>query len=222
MTRPVLSPHQAKGGDWPVGRFRTLPRNVQAFGYVPDIAKLMAGDVVLFSGAGFVPWAIRSAQLVAQFDPSHAVWTHAALYVGKGTLVEAVPVHGVRVAPLVEATFGRTLLVRRRRKTADGASELSMEQRYTVVIDALAQIKRGYSLGLVPALAWNALRQTLGRPVPGHVAGVVICSNIISRAYMTALQLALSAATTDVTWPADLSFCEELDDIPIGWVKVAA
>ena len=191
------------------------------FGYVPDDTELLPGDVILFSGRGLVSWAIRATQVMAEFDPEHARWTHAALYIGKGTVVEAVTWQGVRVAPLEQVTAGRTLLVRRRHKATNGVDDLSMEDRFRVVIDALSQITLGYSLDVLPDLALNAVLHKLGRPVGGHVARVVICSNIISRAYMTALRLALSAAATDVTWPADLSYCDELDDIRIGWVKVA-
>lgn len=153
------------------------------------------------------------------FHPDHARWTHASLYIGRGRLVEATPLGGVRVGLLVGMTFGRELLVRRRLSNPP----LLMEQRYDIAVHALTGLRRGYSLDAVPRLAWHAWRRRLWeqdqRP---DVGGVIICSTVVRNAYTTAIFTDLLPGMISVTWPADLSQTAELDDVPIGWAKIVA
>jgi hypothetical protein len=186
---------------------------------VPDAQALLPGDVLLVTGRGLVPRWIRKAQEHGGFHPDHARWTHAALYIGRGRLVEATPPGGVRVGLLAGMTFGRELLVRRRL----AAPPLQMEQRYDIAIHALTSLRRGYSLGAVPRLAWQAWRRKLWeqdkRP---DVGGVTLCSTVVRNAYTTAIYTDLLPGMISVTWPADLSLTSELGDVAIGWAKVVA
>jgi hypothetical protein len=186
---------------------------------VPDAQVLLPGDVLLVTGTGLVPQWIRLAQEHGGFHTDHAHWTHTALYIGRGRLVEATPLGGVRIGLLVGMTFGRELLVRRRLPDPP----LSMEQRYDIAIHALTSLRRGYSLGSLPRLAWRAWRRSLWqadqRP---DVGGVVICSTVIRNAYTSAIFTDLLSGVIGVAWPADISQTEELSDVPIGWVKVVA
>lgn len=152
------------------------------------------------------------------FDREHARWSHAALYIGGGRIVEATPFGGVRVGRLVDMTFDRHLLVRRRLDEA-----LTMESRYAIVVDALTGLRRGYSLGAVPRLAWRSWRRQLWAPDRRpDVGGVVICSTVVRNAYTTSIAVDLVPGTISVTWPADLSHTAELEDVEIGWVQIVA
>jgi hypothetical protein len=186
---------------------------------VPDAQALLPGDVLLVTGPGPVPWLIRSVQEYGGFHPDHARWTHIALYIGRGRLVEATPFGGVRVALFVDMTFGRELLVRRRQANP----QLAPEHRYDIAIHALTDLRRGYSLDTIPRLAWQAWRRKLWandqRPDVRHAT---ICSTVIRNAYTTAIYTDLLPGMIGVTWPADLSQTPELDDVPIGWAKIVA
>lgn len=171
--------------------------------------------MVLVTGDGPVPKLIRRAQERGGFHPDHARWTHIAVYIDRGLLVEATPFGGVRVGQLVDMTFGRELLVRRR------STPLTLEDRYRIAVYALTGLRRGYSLASLPRLAWQALRSTLWqvdhRP---DIRNVTTCSTVVRNAYATALTTDLLPGQVGVAWPADLSQTVELDDVPMGWVRV--
>jgi len=179
----------------------------------------MPGDVLLVTGSGLVARLIRKVQEHGGFHPDHARWSHTSLYIGRGRLVEATPFGGVRVGLLVSMTFGRELLVRRRLNDPP----LAIEQRYEIAVHALTGLRRAYSFGEVPNLAWQAWRRRLWeedqRP---NVRSVTICSTVVRNAYTTAIFTDLLPGMNGVTWPADLSQTAELTDVQIGWVKIVA
>ena len=196
-----------------------MPPDIRQFGYVPDTQKLLPGDVLLVTGTGLVPHLIRKAQVHGGFHPDHARWTHAAVYIGSDRLVEATPFGGMRVGQLARTTFRRELLVRRRLDN----SSLRMEQRYDIAIHALTFLRRGYSFGAVPRLAWQAWRRQLWKPDQRpDIRRVTICSNVVRNAYATAIYTDLLPGVIGVIWPADLSQTTELNDVQIGWVRVVA
>ncbi len=186
---------------------------------MPDAETLWPGDVLLVTGTGLTGRLIRGVQQHGGFHPEHARWTHAALYIGRGQIVEATPFGGVRVGQLAGMTFGRQLLVRRRPATP----YLPMENRYDIAIRALTGLRRGYSVGAIPLLAWQAWRRNLWdqdhRP---DVRRVTICSTVVRNAYTKAIFTDLLPGLTGVPWPADLSLTPELTDMPIGWVRIVA
>lgn len=218
MARPILDPLAAQDANWPEISFRVLNQNIRAFGYVPDDTALLPGDVLLVTGHGLAGRWIAQAQRRGGFADDHCQWTHAALYVGSGRVIEATPSGGVRIGLMVETCFNRRLLVRRR--TAD---DIRLEHRYQIVIEALTALRRGYSLGVVPSMAWQAFRQTLWQPTSQRRNTLVrICSTVVGNAYSTAINLnLLPGQPGGVVWPADLSHSKELTDIQIGWLKVS-
>ncbi len=179
---------------------------------------LLPGDVLLVAGTSLVSRWICQVQTQGGFHSAHAPWTHAALYIGGGRVVEASPLGGVRVGSVAVATFRRCCLVRRRLDPP-----MKIEQRYEIAVNALTDLRRGYGLGAVPRLAFQAWRRRLWehdwRP---NVDGVIICSTIVRNAYSRALYIDLIPGMVGVAWPADLSQTTELADVPVGWVKVVA
>jgi uncharacterized protein YycO len=105
-----------------------LNQKIRAFGYVPDFRALDLGDIILVSDSRLPSRVIRATQNSAGFAPPHTIWTHAALYIGRGQVVEAAPFGGVRVERLAKMTFGRNVLVRRADpaiKVRDRSADLS-------------------------------------------------------------------------------------------------
>jgi hypothetical protein len=194
-----------------------LTPKIRQFGYIPNTQNLQPGDVVLVTGNNLAAWLIRTAQERGGFHPDHARWTHAALYIGNGLIVEATPRGGVSVGQFVDMTFSREILVRRR---LAAQPPFATEQRLLVAIQALTGLRAGYSLTSVPSLAWQAMRGVLWRT--SHVRGVTICSTVVRDAYTTAPHIDLVPGQTGVIWPADLSLTPELDDVVVNWVKVVA
>ena len=211
--RPVLDPATAAGGNWPELRFQELDRRIREFGHVPDVRALLPGDIMLLTRDAMVPALIRRAQGNAGYAGVDATWSHVALYTGDAMVVDANPIGGVKLRPMVQATFAHRMVVRRR-------ADLSMEDRYRIVVKALANLRRSYSLLALPRLAWRAWCGPGVRP-DGHVGGVTICSTLVGDAYAEAVQVDFRPRSIGASWPADISHTDQLCDVAIGWVKVA-
>lgn len=215
LPRSVLDPATAKDHQWPERDIRLVPEIIRTFGYIPDDEMLLPGDVVLVTPGSAVARLIQSAQRKGGFSPAHAMWTHAALYIGRGQIVEATPFGGVRVTRLLDMTFGRKILIRRHTATSN------LLTRYQIAIEALTELHRGYSFSAVPRLAWLALRHEIWRnDHRPNIDAVTICSTLVRNAYARAARLDPLPLVTGMVWPADLSQTSELCDTPIGWIKL--
>lgn len=213
LGRPILVPSEAATVFRAEQSKRVLARKIRLFGYVPNVEQLLPGDVILVTGAGPVPGLIRYTQERGGFHSDHARWTHIALHIDNDMIIEAAPWGGIRIDRLEDMTFGREVLVRR-------LEGLKPEDRFRVAIQALAGLRRRYSLPSMPRLAWQAWREVLWRKTPVH--GVTICSTVARDAYITGPQIDLFPGQTGVIWPADLSMTPVLSDVPVDWVKVVA
>src|SRR5277367_1383409 len=80
-----------------------VDKRVRKFGYMPDEVNLLHGDLLLVSAIGwwhFGAHIIRYVQRRGGCAPNAAFWHHAAMYIGDGDVLEAVPFWGVRVSRL--------------------------------------------------------------------------------------------------------------------------
>ena len=96
MLQRILDPSDATSAVNAVS-FSILPHSARRFGFLPDISKLLPGDVVL-SRATQSPQTLNPiavSQTAAGFSPEHAQWTHAAVVLLEDMLVEAVLTQGV-------------------------------------------------------------------------------------------------------------------------------
>jgi hypothetical protein len=198
--------------NWPELRLHQVRHDIRRFGLVPDPRELLPADILLIAGSSPVSRLIGRAQTRAGFAAHDAMWSHVALFTGDNMVVEANPWGGVALRPMVEATFGRRILARRR-------PGLAMEDRYRVVIKALAHLRRRYSILTVPSLAWRAWAGPRARP-SGHVGGITICSTLVADAYVEAVQADIRPPSMGAAWPADVSHTDRLSDVTIGWVRV--
>ena len=220
MPRPVLTPATAARSEWPDVSLPGLASNIRKFGFVPNLNALLPGDVLLVTAPRSVPLVVRTAQRSYGFSPEHARWTHAALYIGDGQIIEATLSEGVRAKDMIPATFRYDILVRRRLNPP-----LSDAQRCEIVALARETIGKNYGTRTVVRLSGQAVSGgragARGHTTP-HSGDTAICSGIVQSVYFGGVGLDLVPSLEgDVAWPGHLSETGKLTDISIGWLKVA-
>jgi len=228
LSRPVLRHSEVGAGEWPVAGFARLPEGVSADGFTPDSSALLPGDIIMSTTPGRTSGAIRETQLRMRYLDEHAVWSHVALFLGGGRLIdgsrdpdgalviEAVPDQGVRINTLVSHTLGRDLLVRRVRGIGG-----DYETRHRIVVAALAFLGRGYSLRAARDLGLDAWLDRVPNPLKAGVVAEMLCSNFVRNAFIKAGFDIVPGALGNV-WPADLSASAKLDDVAVGWLRNTA
>jgi hypothetical protein len=190
-----------------------LDPKVRAFGFVPNTDRLLPGDLILYAQTDAVAAAIERTQRSAGFAAEDSRWSHAAVYLDQGYLVEAVPFGGVKQSVLHGVPDG---LMRFRR--IEGLSDID---RYRIALRALSRLGRSYSVGGIPKLGLRMLAGLWQRVAAPDQKGIVICSQVyhdsvveITRTYLQ--QCPVDAAVT----PAHLSCSPSLTDIDVGWLRL--
>jgi hypothetical protein len=215
VTQRELDPH-AMTAPVKESSVETLPYHTRNFGYVPDVAALRPGDLLLFRNVrpNCISRLIGDAQRRAGFSLSHSRWTHVAVFLYDDLMVEAVPGHGVAPRSLYDYVPQRVIRVRRR-------ADLGDVERYEVALRALRKLGARYSHFGVVASAWYFVRGLWNRPDFGGFRHIVICSEIFHDAYAEATRSLLRDCPVDApVTPAHLSATPDLEDVEVGWVKV--
>lgn len=214
MSQLIIDP-AAHGNPSDTRSIALLPHAARQFGYVPDVALCLPGDLVLFRNPkpDCTGKSIIRSQLNAGFSKEHAVWTHAAVYLDEDFVVEAVS-RGVITRSLYCDVPSRILRIRRHPALAD-------VERYRIALRALRMLNSRYSKLEAIRLGWNmknGLWNGAGSPSFGRV---VICSKVFYDAYLEITRSALRDCPIDhpVT-PAHLSATSSLVDVGIPWLKV--
>lgn len=191
-----------------------LSPKTRKFGFVPDIADLLPGDLVLYSDTDTVGLAISGAQRVSGFAAEHARWTHVAVYLDEGFVVEAVPLHGVVQRNIFEGIPAGLMRFRR-------ILSLSETDRYRIALRALSRLGLTYSITRVPKLSLAMIGGLWKRRPAPDEKGIVICSQIyhdsvveITRSYLS--QCPVDAAVT----PAHLSCSGSFIDLNVEWLRL--
>jgi hypothetical protein len=243
MSRPIMRQQDAARGSWEKVSPGILPEGIGDDRFTPDPRDLLPGDVILSRGDGLGARAVQRVQDDRSFLPEHAGWTHVALFLGGGRLVdgglnlegalviEAVPFRGVRVVTLPSHAAGRELLVRRdlllgappapahgcdfERRLED------MEKRHLIVASALAYLGQGYGHGSALRIGWQRLLARFGgaATVEPAVAAEMLCSNLVRSAYFK-IRRDVSPEVVGTILPANLSASHILTDQRIGWVEI--
>lgn len=193
-----------------------LPKKTRKFGYVLDLSELLSGDIILFCDTenSKSSNAINSAQkTIAGYSKTDSKWTHAAIYMDNGKLIEAVPRKGVTIADIHDSIPGCLLRVRRN-------PHLEELQRLRIVIAAMSQLGKPYGMQYaISMLGKFATPSTWSLGRQGVHSN--ICSNLCNRAYIEGAQIfPASTENLDQVPPALLSATNSLKDVRVRWLKI--
>ncbi|MBC7843791.1 MAG: hypothetical protein H7099_15835 [Gemmatimonadaceae bacterium] len=166
---------------------------------------------------------IRDAQRKLGHAVADAFWTHAALYVGDGEIVEANwdrdlddnPVSRVAVSTYVPHAY-----IRRRTMP-----DLSEKMQQAVADQADLRCGEDYSLLAAIDIYIKAQLRQFSRVAPPFVlrrsARGLVCADIVSTSYDHVLRRPAFANTDDdIVVPATLSATGELEDAEIAWCTI--
>lgn len=215
MPQSVIDPRNAVAGDGALSK-KTLPHAARQFRLVPDVGKLLPGDLILMRdiNPGIAGRLVAHAQIRAGFSQDDGCWTHATIYLYDDFLVEAVPFRGIRARTLYLDVPHRILRVRRR-------LQLTEIERYKIALRALRLIGSRYSLWSAFKMGWGMLSGVWNENSARRLDTVVICSNAFSDAYADITKSVLNQCPVgESVLPAHLSATDDLVDIDIGWVSV--
>jgi len=203
----IMSPGDAAAGlpvSWDkVGQCREM-------GKVPDVGLIEPGDVILFSPVKpnlMQKTIIRTQNTLA---PSHRAWTHAAIAFDGGRMVEALTKKGVCCGTIFDRCRDFRIKVRR-------AHSLNQLDRMRLAMDAMSAITTNYSLKHALAIGFSNLFQQMGKePFYGKDSHIV-CSQLISNAYMNVTGQKLISSSLYRVTPGQLDSTKNLTDVTIGW-----
>lgn len=217
MTLAVFDPWPAK---WPRG-WHVLDTPAPSGRGIP--VRLAPGDVLLFSPSTptLVQEAIIRAQRLAAPSLADASFTHVALYLGGGDIIDATLHNGVSVRPMAGALTEVGVMRARRLKGVDHAVATSICQtalslvgaRYAAVksvIDALFDAAlRTHAVAWYPALN-KAMPFGISPRTPFY------CSGLIEYSYAMAARVSFLAGSAAVM-PHTLSSTTELVEVAARW-----
>lgn len=184
--------------DWPVPEL------------IPNLSQWQRGDIVLFGGVGSMASVmIQAAQTVSL--KKHMVagrrWVHAAIYVGKGNIVDATFGQPVKKRCLWDYCRHRHAIVRR-------IDDPGVPLKDIVEIAEAAQSYIGQP--------YSALEAVLSKLVPGRVPDRrrLICSTLVGLAVAEATGITLAGDPRfKPLFPGTLSTHPALAQIPVEWCK---
>lgn len=215
MPQRIIDPSSAAAAVGEIS-INLLPTKTRQFGFVPDLAQCMPGDLVLFRDA--IP--SRASQLIARaqsgagFAPEHSAWTHAAIFLYEDFVVEAVPRHGVHTRTLYSDVPNRILRVRRK-------SELLDTDRYKIALRALRMLGTRYATLSAFKMGFRMAKGLWDGDGSFESQSSVICSKVFFDAYADTTRAFLrNCPVGDAVLPAHLSATPDLEDVEIGWLKL--
>lgn len=193
-----------------------LSAAVRTFGKFPNLDDWLPGDILLVSSRkpGLVQRQITSVQQCA-YGQSHALWHHAAIYMGNGFVVEATT-RGVRYTSVSHYVGGHILSLRRN-------PDLSPHERWLVAIEAGVRLKQAYGFRDILQIyrrSFPALSRQI-RPSVLRQADSVICSQLCLEAHAGVTQKLIVPLRVNPVVPAALSQSTSLLDVSLYWCAIA-
>ncbi len=190
-----------------------LPPHIRNFGYYPALRYFFPGDLLLFSPK---KPSLASRQIIKDqkkgFDDGHARWTHAAIYVFEGMIVETTTRQGTALDFLHDYVPTHDILVRRN-------TTIEQVQRTNIVFHAFTKIQMAYPMLSMAVYIWQlqTLKNRLFNPQYYN-----ICSELFCKSWLSATMVGLQGCPADgLTKPAHLSATRTLTDIDVPWMKLS-
>lgn len=179
---------------------------------MPNFSDWRAGDIVLVEAIGFVGGVIQAGQMITT-NPLMAAgsqWSHAAIYIGNGMVVDATWGAGITAQSLWTYCQSREVTLRRIDDPSIPAADIQDIAKY-----AASHIGEPYSAiqALLAKLGWS------GAQTPNPSA--LYCSTFAGLVVTEATGVDLSS---DPIWqplyPAMLASHSELVAVPLEWRNI--
>jgi hypothetical protein len=178
---------------------------------IPNFSDWQVGDLVLVKSDGStmakviegVQGSLQSSQPPAG-DPE---WTHVALYVDQGLVIESVPRRGIRYCPVHEYAQTRELRVRRLLR---GSTPITPAEGTSLVREASRYFEQGYSY-------WGIARHLFMQMALPN-ADQFFCSSYVAVVHTKALKVTLDQqAHHRPLLPATLVNHPAFADLDLEW-----
>jgi hypothetical protein len=216
MPRQLIIDSNNRG---PTAGRRSVPQlrpQTRKFGFVPDLERCLAGDLILFCSVSpnWIDKGIASTQDKAGFAADDSKWTHAAVFLYEDFIVEA-ELFGVRSRSLYSSVPDSKFRVRRR-------PNLQLEERYKIALCAQRMLGTRYGLRTALSLGWRARTLKMwDRPwSPWIEVREKICSQVFYDAHAAITRHFLDGCSEPPIMPAHLSATADLFDVDVPWLEV--
>jgi len=194
-----------------------LPPDARRFGFVLDLSLCKAGDLILSSSLkpDLIERQIFKAQESAGFATEHSRWTHAAVFLYRDFVAEAVPKEGVHTRSFYEDIPGSRFRIRRRR-------DLDDSERYEIALCAQRMLGMRYDLKAALSFGWQAKFSKMWNRHwrKSQRKDSAICSQVFYDAYAEITRNRLIDCPLVDVMPAHLSATPDLDDVDVPWLKL--
>lgn len=215
MSQAFLDPSdESTNGIW--NPPAALPPRIREFGRFPNVDSWRPGDLILLSALkpGRISRKIIATQRKGGFAEQDARWHHAAIYLGKSRICEAIPT-GVKTSFIYRYVGSHLIRVRR-------GIALSPEDGWEIVLNVMYM--RGWNYSWLTPIQmlfqsnrgfWNELVR-----LPFGSRRAVICSELFADAYSLATGIVLGNTAGATPTPAFLSNTQRLQDLGTFWRSI--
>ena len=200
----------------------SLAEDARRAGVLPDMRGWAVADILLFAAESpHISTRVVEATQRRTYGDS-AMWTHAALYVGGGMLVESVA-HAPTMVILrgIDAHVPASAVVRMH----DG--RLTPEDRVAISAEAKGLLNVPYSFARAAAIGAKTLfghmrmpRSRKARLTRNTVIRGCVCSDVIEMAYNAAVGLSAAPDTRGFVPPAAFHRRSVLEKHEVSWCRL--
>lgn len=214
MPNSVLPSHTTAATTGGIGAALREPNVPSAWpgSYVPNLSDWEPGDLILIEGVGVSGVVIQTGQAISGRAMALASgWSHAAVYVGSGMVVDATLTAGIQQQSLWNYVQHRAITVRRLQASVAVASPAGT----SIAIAASRHVGKPYSLmqAVLGKLGWPASLA----PDPN----ALYCSTFVG--------LVIAQATSVVLWsdpafqplfPGSIAVHPDLEKVQLHWRSI--
>lgn len=230
------SQHPKPGEPWPktrptVSLIGVAPGSPEEAAILDALNHLVVGDVLVCRSRSFLSSTTRRFQAAHIYHLDYRKWTHSALYIGRGFIIEKKFGHDWRLLELKQYLRKHEVLVRRPR------FEVTPDERTAILGVAITLLKIPYATRRIFQVGWrsivgsfaNAIITAVGvlglrlrPPRWGRLMALrgLLCNDLVDVCYLDATQRPL---VPEELWgeidymflPAAHSWSPALDDVPL-------